>query len=75
MDEKHEKDPMFYKMHQTMSEYAKYHVHLHTGSAFVKITQQRYKTEVIGVFVRQLFSMLASELMQEIAPMILLKSE
>eukprot|EP00957_Ditylum_brightwellii_P002495 190899-Ditylum_brightwellii.AAC.1 len=24
-DEKHEKDMMFYKMHQTTSEYAKYH--------------------------------------------------
>ena len=62
-------------MHQTTSKYAKYHVHLHTGSAFVKIAQQRYKTEAIGVFVRQPFLMLASELMQEIAPMILFKSE
>eukprot|EP00957_Ditylum_brightwellii_P067688 5137800-Ditylum_brightwellii.AAC.1 len=62
-------------MHQTTSEYAKYHVHLRTGNVFVKIARQRYKTEAIGVFVRQPFSMLASELMQEIAPMISLKSE
>eukprot|EP00957_Ditylum_brightwellii_P095671 7289284-Ditylum_brightwellii.AAC.1 len=37
---KHEKDPTFYEMHQTMSEFAKYHVHLCTGNAFVKIAQQ-----------------------------------
>eukprot|EP00957_Ditylum_brightwellii_P003850 292339-Ditylum_brightwellii.AAC.1 len=34
VDEKREKDLTFYKMNQTMSEYAKYHVHLRTGSAF-----------------------------------------
>eukprot|EP00957_Ditylum_brightwellii_P138384 10547758-Ditylum_brightwellii.AAC.1 len=60
-DRKHEKDLMFYEMHQTMSEYAKYHVHLRTGSAFVKIAQQRYRTEAIRGFVRQPFSMLALE--------------
>eukprot|EP00957_Ditylum_brightwellii_P199693 15222898-Ditylum_brightwellii.AAC.1 len=74
-DKKHEKDLTFYEMHQTMSKFAKYHVHLCTGNAFVKIARQQYKTEAIGVSVRQPFSMLASELMQEIAPMILLKSE
>eukprot|EP00957_Ditylum_brightwellii_P135993 10370784-Ditylum_brightwellii.AAC.1 len=58
-DKKHEKDPTFYEMHQTTSKYAKYHVHLRTGSPFIKIAQQRYKTEAIGVFVRQPFSMLA----------------
>eukprot|EP00957_Ditylum_brightwellii_P102112 7783660-Ditylum_brightwellii.AAC.1 len=62
-------------MHQMTSEFAKYHVHLCTGNAFVKIARQRYETEAIGVFVRQPFSILASELMQEIAPMILLKSK
>eukprot|EP00957_Ditylum_brightwellii_P029301 2214814-Ditylum_brightwellii.AAC.1 len=74
-DEKRKKDPMFYKMHQTMNKFAKYHVHLCTGNTFVKIVQQRYETEAIGVFVRQPFSMLVSELMQEIAPMISLKSK
>eukprot|EP00957_Ditylum_brightwellii_P028843 2179342-Ditylum_brightwellii.AAC.1 len=74
-DEKHEKDLTFYEMHQTISKFARYHVHLCTGSAFVKIAQHRYETEAIGVFVRQLFSMLALELMQEIASMILLKRE
>eukprot|EP00957_Ditylum_brightwellii_P201427 15325576-Ditylum_brightwellii.AAC.1 len=62
-------------MHQTTNKYAKYHVHLCTGSAFVKVSRQRYKTEAIGVFVRQPFLMLALESMQEIAPMVLLKSE
>jgi hypothetical protein len=74
-EEKHEKDPTFYKMHQTTSEYANYHVHLCTGSAFVKVAIQRYTREAIRVFVRQPFLMLAPELMQEIAPMILLKSK
>eukprot|EP00957_Ditylum_brightwellii_P195611 14905050-Ditylum_brightwellii.AAC.1 len=46
-DKKHKKDLTFYKRHQTTSEYAKYHVHLCTDSTFVKIVQQRYKTEAI----------------------------
>eukprot|EP00957_Ditylum_brightwellii_P121317 9251746-Ditylum_brightwellii.AAC.1 len=62
-------------MHHTTSEYAKYYVHLCTSTAFVKITRQKYKTEAIRVFLRQPFLLLASELMQEIAPMISLKSE
>eukprot|EP00957_Ditylum_brightwellii_P201360 15325282-Ditylum_brightwellii.AAC.1 len=36
-DKKHEKDLTFYKMHQTTSKFTRYHVHLRTGSAFVKI--------------------------------------
>eukprot|EP00957_Ditylum_brightwellii_P005845 444687-Ditylum_brightwellii.AAC.1 len=62
-------------MHQMTSKFTKYHVHLRTGNTFVKIAQQRYKTEAVGVLVRQPFSMLASELIQEIAPMISLKSK
>ena len=74
-DKKHEKDLTFYKMHQTTSEYAKYHVHPYTGSAFVMVARQKYKTEAIGVLARQPLLMLAIELMQEIAPIILIKSE
>eukprot|EP00957_Ditylum_brightwellii_P186462 14196668-Ditylum_brightwellii.AAC.1 len=62
-------------MHHTTSEYAKYYVHLCTGNTFAKIARQRYETEASKVFVRQPFSMLASELTQEIAPMISLKSK
>eukprot|EP00957_Ditylum_brightwellii_P167400 12744263-Ditylum_brightwellii.AAC.1 len=46
-DKKHDKDPTFYEMHHTTSEYAEYHVHLCTGTAFVKIARQKYKTEAI----------------------------
>eukprot|EP00957_Ditylum_brightwellii_P138567 10562087-Ditylum_brightwellii.AAC.1 len=45
------------------------------GTAFVKVVRQKYEMEEIGVFVRQPFLLLASELMQEIAPMISLKSK
>eukprot|EP00957_Ditylum_brightwellii_P119826 9142696-Ditylum_brightwellii.AAC.1 len=48
-DEKHNKDPTFHEMHHTTSEYAKYHVHLCTDTAFVKIARQKYETEAIGV--------------------------
>eukprot|EP00957_Ditylum_brightwellii_P179055 13639595-Ditylum_brightwellii.AAC.1 len=47
-DKNHKKDPTFYKMHQTKSEFARYHVHLCPGSAFIKIARQRYETEAIG---------------------------
>ena len=36
-DKKHKKDPTFYKMHQATSKFARYHAHLHTSSAFIKI--------------------------------------
>ena len=62
-------------MHHATSKYAKHHIQLCTGTVFVKIARQKYKTEAIRVFVRQPFLMLASELMQEIAPLILLKSK
>eukprot|EP00957_Ditylum_brightwellii_P040836 3090976-Ditylum_brightwellii.AAC.1 len=54
-------------MHQTTRDFAKYHIHLHTGKAYVKVNKQQYETETIGVFVRQPFLLLAMELMQEIA--------
>eukprot|EP00957_Ditylum_brightwellii_P172178 13107392-Ditylum_brightwellii.AAC.1 len=74
-DKKFEQDPKFYKMHQATREFAKYHIHLCTGKVYVKVDKQQYETEAIGVFVRQPFSLLATELMQEIDPMILLKSK
>eukprot|EP00957_Ditylum_brightwellii_P002092 160861-Ditylum_brightwellii.AAC.1 len=74
-EEKHEEDLKFYEIHQTTRKFMKYHIYLHTGKAYVKIAKQKYETEAIGVFVRQPFSLLAMELMQEIAPMIFLKSE
>eukprot|EP00957_Ditylum_brightwellii_P102654 7823518-Ditylum_brightwellii.AAC.1 len=47
-DDKHDKGPNFYQMHHMASKSAKYHVHLCTGTAFVKIARQKYETEAIG---------------------------
>eukprot|EP00957_Ditylum_brightwellii_P173514 13210640-Ditylum_brightwellii.AAC.1 len=62
-------------MHQMTREFAKYHIHLRTGKAYVKVVKQQYKTEAIGVLVRQPFLLIAMELMQEIALMISLKNK
>eukprot|EP00957_Ditylum_brightwellii_P139901 10660956-Ditylum_brightwellii.AAC.1 len=62
-------------MHQTTSKFAKYHVHLCAGTVFVKVARQKYEMEAIRVFVRQPCLLLALELMQEIVPMISLKSK
>eukprot|EP00957_Ditylum_brightwellii_P105686 8059318-Ditylum_brightwellii.AAC.1 len=74
-EENHEQDPKICEMHQTTSEFAKYHIHLQMGKVYMKVEKQKYKTKAIRVFVRQPFSLIVTELMQEIAPMISLKSE
>eukprot|EP00957_Ditylum_brightwellii_P090648 6903800-Ditylum_brightwellii.AAC.1 len=47
-EEKHEHDPKFYEMHQTTSEFTKYHIHLYTDKAYMKVAKQKYETEAIG---------------------------
>eukprot|EP00957_Ditylum_brightwellii_P014216 1071022-Ditylum_brightwellii.AAC.1 len=74
-DKKFNQDPKFYKKHNTMKEFAKYQIHLCTGKTFVKIDKKQYKTDAIGVYARQPFSLLSNKIIQEIAPMISLKSK
>eukprot|EP00957_Ditylum_brightwellii_P175160 13335487-Ditylum_brightwellii.AAC.1 len=74
-DEKEQKDAKLYGKHNTTKEFAKFQTHLRTGKAYVKENNQRYKTEMIGIYVRQQFAMLSLELLHKTALMIATKGK
>eukprot|EP00957_Ditylum_brightwellii_P079805 6069339-Ditylum_brightwellii.AAC.1 len=74
-DEKEQKNSKFYGKHNTTKEFAKFQIHLRTGKAYVKENNQRYETNMIGVYDHQQFATLSLELLHKTALMIATKSE